>query len=66
MAELLHQGHHNPGYNPMAESQMMQEIHRLRDVVNQQTIALENLSRSQKQLEERLTATVELQDRITG
>jgi hypothetical protein len=66
MAEIIHGTKDRASLASAAEGQLLHEVSRLRDVVNQQTMALENLAKSHRDLEARLASTNELRDHLSA
>ena len=65
MAELLHG--QNRGQQPMTQAtdpMLLNELARMRELIAQQSIAIDTLAKSQKDLEQRLTQSEGLQQRL--
>jgi hypothetical protein len=64
MAAILHDRNNQLPPVPTTDPMLVHELSRLRDVVAQQTIALDNLTSSHQRLEAKLAESDELQKRL--
>jgi hypothetical protein len=64
MAEIIHGKRGQQTLPDENQARMLQEISQLKQLVSQQTLTLDNLQETQRQLEQRLAAGGELGERL--
>jgi hypothetical protein len=65
MAELLHRKGSELPPIPTTDPVLLQELMRLRDTIAQQTIAIDNLTSTQKALEAKVVESEDLRNRLS-